>query len=125
MKGIVGSGELEVPLSGESRRPLGLGESWGFDPEQASPMAPRQVRQHALLLLQACRHHRQHPLHEPAAHLAVGPATGPPPDDRVPQRTLGRVVRRLDAIDARKGPEAVPNVLWYGGRPVLATVIVN
>ena len=65
-------------------------------------------------LLAARRHHRQHPLDEPAPRFAVGPAADPPPDHGVPQGSLGRVVRRLDALDPREGPQAIPEPQQLG-----------
>lgn len=71
-------------------------------------MASCQVLQHVAFPLPARRHRRQHPLHKPAAVFTVGPAADPPPDHRVPQGTLGRVVRRLDPLDPGEGPQAIP-----------------
>jgi hypothetical protein len=68
-------------------------------------MASRQVSQHTPPLLPARRHHGKHPLHEPAPRLAVCPPTDPAPDPGMPQGALGRVVRRLDALDPREGPQ--------------------
>src|SRR5262245_26237408 len=83
-------------------------ERWDRRPEKAGTLAPRQVVQHAAPWLPAGRHRRQHPLHEPAPRLTVGPAADPPPDDGVAKGPLGRVVRRLDALDPREGPQAIP-----------------
>ncbi len=72
---------LPADLSGEGRyRAVRLGERWNIQAQEAGPMAPRQILQHAPPLLTARRHHRQHPLLEPAAVYAVGPAADPPPD---------------------------------------------
>jgi hypothetical protein len=67
-----------------------------------------QVSQHVAALLAAGGDRAQHPLDEPAPRLAVGPAADPPPDDSVRQGALGRVGRRLDAINPREGPQALP-----------------
>jgi hypothetical protein len=83
--------------------------------EQAGLMTGGEVLQCVPPLLAAGRHHRQHPLHEPAPRVALGPATGLAPDHRMPQRPLRRVIRRVHAHDARAGtsrgaprPPAVP-----------------
>ena len=57
-----------------------------------------QVVQDVATLLPAGRDDGQHPLHEPAPVHAVGPAADPSPDHRVTQRSLRRVVRRLDPL---------------------------
>src|SRR5262249_59118231 len=77
-------------------------------PAEPRPQASGEVAQHVAAPLPAGGYHRQQPLHEPAPDLAVGPTTDPTPDHGVPQRAFGRVVRRLDALDPREGPQAVP-----------------
>src|SRR5262249_44367418 len=69
--------------------------------------ATGQVLQGVDPLLPAGRHHREHPLDEPAAPLTGRPAARLAPQDGVPQRPLRRVVRRLDPPD----PEECPQVL--------------
>src|SRR5512135_441750 len=73
--------------------------------EQVSLLAGHEVLQYVPALLAAGRHHRQHSLHERAPRVALGPATGLAPDHRMPQRTLCRVVRRIDSLDTQEGPE--------------------
>ena len=69
--------------------------------------ARTEVVQHIPLLLAAGRDHCQHPFDEPAALGTVRPPADPPPDHRMPQRAFRGVIRRLDPLDARKGPQAL------------------
>src|SRR5215470_6001152 len=69
--------------------------------------ARTQVVQDVPPLLPACRHHRQHPLHEPAALRAIRSTADPTPDHRVPLGTLRGIVRRWHTPDPREGPQAL------------------
>jgi hypothetical protein len=69
--------------------------------------ARRQGSQDVAALLPTGHHPTQHPLHEPAPTLAVGPTTDPPPDHRVSQRAFRRVVRRLDPLHPRERPQTL------------------
>ena len=48
---------------------------------------------------------RQQPLHEATAGGRLGAERELPPNDRVSQRLLGRVVGGLDALDVDEGPQ--------------------
>src|SRR5881628_439265 len=61
--------------------------------------------EHVASLLAAGSRHRQDTLDEASAGLAVGAKTRLSPEDCGTNRSLGRVVRRLDAIDSDKGPQ--------------------
>jgi hypothetical protein len=101
MPWIASLGPRLTPRSGDGAARGSCGqERWGRMAFEAGPMTPRQILEHAPPLLPTRRHRREHPLHEPAPHLAVGAAADPPPDHRVPQRPFGRVVRGLDTLDA-------------------------
>jgi len=58
--------------------------------------ARSKIVQDAASLLAANRHHAQGPLHETALSLAVRSATDPTSDHSESQRSLRRVVRRLE-----------------------------
>ena len=66
----------------------------------------REKLQHVAALASATGDHRQHPLHEAAAPLAIRAKTRLPPADGMTHRPLGRVVRRLHAGLRRKRPQA-------------------
>jgi len=66
-----------------------------------------QVVQDVAALLPTGRHDGQHPLHEPTPVQTVGPTADSPPDDRMPQRPLHCVVRRLNPFDACECPQTL------------------
>src|SRR5262249_47570966 len=79
-------------------------------------------------LLAAGGRHAQAPLDETAAPHAGRPATRFRPQDGVPQRPLGRVVRRLDPAPPEEGPQVLlappttsgtspPSSRWRATRP--------
>ncbi len=51
-------------------------------------------------------HHRQHPLCEPAAPLAMAAEGVLPPQHTAAQDSLGAIIRRLDPLDPREQPSA-------------------
>ena len=55
-------------------------------------------------LLAAGFDHRQHRLHKTAAARALRPKRELPPDHRMTQRPLARIVRRLDPFVTHKCP---------------------
>ena len=67
----------------------------------------RQVVQDASILLSARGHDRQHPLHEATALSTICPAANATPDHGVALGMLRRVIRRRDASDSCKGPQAL------------------
>src|SRR4051794_16343565 len=69
--------------------------------------ARRQVLQHVAAVLPAGRYHAQRPLDESAPPLAIRTSTDPSPDHRKTQRSLRRVVRRLDPFDLRERPQSL------------------
>jgi RimJ/RimL family protein N-acetyltransferase len=64
-------------------------------------------------LLAARFDHRQHRLDKTAATGALGSKRQLPPDHRVTQRTLARIVRRLDDLDFVAAMLADPEVMRY------------
>src|ERR1035438_2165397 len=57
------------------------------------------------MLLAAGFHHRQHRLDETAAAGALGPKGKFPPDYRMTQRSLARIVRPFDPFVTQEHPE--------------------
>ncbi len=65
-----------------------------------------QVVQEIAAPLLAGGYNRPHSHHEPAPLHAVGPATDSTPDHRLPQRSLGRVIRRIEPLHPGEGPQS-------------------
>lgn len=75
------------------------------------------VIQHAPLLLTTRLDHAQQRLHKPAPARTLRPERQLPPDHRLAQTPLCRVVRRLHALRLQKRPQPVPVLMQLPAHP--------
>src|SRR5438477_9657684 len=80
-------------------------QRWGSLTLEAGLATRRDKLQDTAALLAAGRYHRQNVGHIPAALGTGRPVAALPPQHRVPQRTLRRVVRRPNALDTPERPQ--------------------